>query len=140
MRNNRIPKKVKRSKKIPVKAILSDEPLSHDGEYPVFSFKFCSDNHCLLSEWDGEEIAELIRTFKKMESLTWTGVFKHGGLRYKYIDNYSKPLPLMVSKDETIGEIRVSKQSRIFGFRNRNVFHIIWFDNKHEICPETRRA
>lgn len=120
-------------KKIPVKALTLPDQERND--YPVFSFIHVSEQHCLLSEWQGEELLQLIRALKTMEQLRWTNVGSHGGLRFKPIDNYAKPLPFNVSPEVTVCEFRVCEVKRVFGYRVGNVFRILWFDREHEVCP-----
>lgn len=116
---------------------MTVETRSRD-EYPVFSFRHVSENHCLLSEWKKDELSELLGAFRTMESLTWNQILGHSGLRFKKIDvtSCSKPLPSNVSDDIPLCEIRVCQKKRIFGYRVNNVFTVIWFDRSHEICPE----
>lgn len=137
-KNITIPKQTSIAGKIPAKAteLFNDIQEGH----PVFSFRYACNNNCLLSDWHGKELDELIDTFKTMESMTWNDLLKHKGLRYKAIDKYTKQLPVNVSPDVTLCEIRVCQKKRIFGFRAGNIFRIIWFDRKHEVCSERRRA
>lgn len=120
--------------KIPDKAIIVTQPERED--YPVFSFLHSSDQHCLLSDWRGDELSELIKAFKTMEALPWNQLQRHHGLGFKVVDSFSRPLPQAISPDETIFEVRVCQRKRVFGYRAGNVFRIIWFDRNHEICPE----
>ncbi|KLU61103.1 hypothetical protein CEB3_c26730 [Peptococcaceae bacterium CEB3] len=79
--------------------IHAEEPPS---QYPVFSFVHVSGQHCLLSQWHGKELDQLITALQTMEQLPWDKIGTHNGLRFKPISNPSKPLPGKVSLDETI--------------------------------------
>lgn len=133
---SRIPKHKKSKGFIPATATQITAPKV---KHPVFSFRHTSSNHCLLSDWQGTELLELIDTFKKMESLTWNEVLTHKGLQYKVIDKHSRALPPEVSKDVSICEIRICQRKRVFGYRIDDVFRVIWFDRNHEICPEGKQ-
>ncbi|MBA1335913.1 MAG: hypothetical protein HPY66_1731 [Firmicutes bacterium] len=32
-------------------------------------------------------------------------------------------------------EIKVDDRRRIIGYRGGRIFHLIWFDRDHEVCP-----
>lgn len=106
-------------------------------EYPVFSFRHVCDNHCFLSEWQKDELLELLETFKKMESLTWNELVtnRHGGLDYRKETGLSKPLPAKVSPDVDVCRVKVCEVKRLWGYRVGNVFRVLWFDREHEIVP-----
>ena len=132
-----IPRQQREKSRIPEKATLINS--SDTNNSPVFSFKYASQSHCLLSDWRGDELIELINAFKTMESLTWNQVMQHSGLRYKVISNPARKIPADVSPDVSICEVRICKRKRVLGYRSLNVFRIIWFDREHEICPEGKR-
>ena len=129
-----IKNQVPQTGKINPKAFTIEAEESKAG-YPVFSFAHVCHNHCLLSEWKGKELIELLSTFKTMESVPWHEIRRHKGLNYKPIDGYSKPLPDFVSPDVTLHEVKVCKRKRFFGYRAGDVFRVIWFDREHEVCP-----
>jgi hypothetical protein len=107
-------------------------------ENPVFSFLHVCDNHCLLSAWQGQELLELISTFKTMESLTWNDLVlkRHRGLDYRKEEEYTKPLPPVVSQDVDVCRVKVDgNKKRLWGYRTNNVFRILWFDREHEVIP-----
>lgn len=131
--NNRVKAEL-RGKDISKALELYEDSWDRD-DYPVFSFRHADNNRYLLSEWQEDELKSLIETFKKMESLKWSEINKHKGLNCKPVDPDVLPaeLPEMVSPDVTILQIRVSKKARIFGYRIKNVFHLIWFDRNHDV-------
>lgn len=106
-------------------------------ENPVFSFRHVCDNHCLLSDWQGNELIELISTLKTMETLTWNQLVtnRHSGLDYRKENNYAKPLPPRVSPDIDVCRVKVCERKRLWGYRAGNVFRIMWFDRNHEVIP-----
>ncbi len=38
-----------------------------------------------------------------------------------------------------ISVLRLGGQQRLFGFRDRNVFHIVWWDPRHQIWPSHKK-
>ena len=132
MAKNQLKKPGIKTSKINPKATIPDESRH---EYPVFSFLHVCERHCLLSEWQGQELIELVNAFKKMESVKWNQLFDHPGLNYEKIHKYSKPPPPQVSPDVTVYGFRVSEKKRVFGYRAGNVFRILWFDRNHEVTP-----
>jgi len=124
----------KKPGKIPVE-VLELKGESTDNLTPLFSFKHVSDNHCLLCEWGNPELSELIGTLKTMESLTWSQVRQHKGLNLTGVDHPAYPPPPSVPGDASITEVRVDEKRRLFGYRGGRVFHLIWFDRNHQVCP-----
>jgi hypothetical protein len=38
-----------------------------------------------------------------------------------------------------ISVLRLGGQQRLYGFRDRNVFHLVWWDPRHEIWPSHKK-
>lgn len=116
---------------------VPEEEGSTDNLQPVFSFRDLCNNHFQLHEWQEDEIKKLVQTFRDCGNWTWSEAKKVRGFNLKPVDprTFSKSLPEFISPDLTILEFRVSKRARVFGYRARNVFHIIWFDRNHEVYP-----
>ncbi|HMH92267.1 MAG TPA: hypothetical protein VK586_14425 [Streptosporangiaceae bacterium] len=38
-----------------------------------------------------------------------------------------------------ISVIRFAGEPRLYGFRDRNVFHVVWWDPRHEIWPSRKK-
>jgi len=105
-----------------------------DGEYPVFSFKHCDDNRYCLWELDENELKQLMRFFKKMESMRWVDVKRHRGFRWETYEQSDVPgLPKNLPPDAKIIHLKVTKPFVIFGYRIGGVFHIVWFDPDHNV-------
>lgn len=100
-----------------------------------FGFLSVCDNHCLLSEWHGSELSELIGCFKKVERTIWKNILKDDGLDYKRHHHINLPLPKNFPPDATLDSIRVNQKMRLYGYRLNDVFYIVWFDREHLVCP-----
>lgn len=120
--------------KVPKNALSIQNDIDYFKLNPVFKFSNIDHNKWTLYDWNSSEIRDLMDTFRKMEQSTWYDVLKHPGLNLKKIEyiNY----PAHISPDESIYEIRVCKVKRIFGFIDKNIFNLIWFDRNHSVCPE----
>lgn len=94
-------------------------------------FSMCDSKHPMW-DLDSEEIKEFIKFAKKVEQLEWKDIRKDKGLRYETLNNYKGPES--ISKDVSICSMRLSRKSRIIGYRQEEYFYIIWFDNNHETC------
>ncbi|HLO48869.1 MAG TPA: hypothetical protein VK211_10685 [Kamptonema sp.] len=129
--------------RIPEQATQLAESSSTDEEHPSFRFTYADKNRWLLSDWTSQEINELIEGLKKIEKYTWGQIKGHGskkrgesvGTGYKLINKHPT-LPENVPEDVRLSEMRIDEKKRIFGFRLKSVYYIIWFDRNHEVCPE----
>ncbi len=137
------PSPQRKGNRIPEKAIAIPQQTSTDDEHPGFRFTCVDKNRWRLSEWTSSEIDDLLAGLKKIESYTWgqiksQGTKKRGasvGTGYKLVNNHPK-LPENVPEDVKLSEMRIDDKKRIFGFRDRSVYYIIWFDRDHSVCPE----
>lgn len=102
------------------------------------SFTYLDKTKWKLTEWNSEELKDLIETFQTIESLDWNEIQSHSGLRYKQLHNPPKVNNDKISPDSMarICEMRVCPRKRIHGFRVRNIFCLVWFDKDHQVCPE----
>ena len=111
---------------------------------PAFSFlHFDQDSEC-PSAWASEEIKTLFVRLKVAAGMTWEQVIKSGGapgnktgLGFTPVDvkKCSRKLPMQLSDDIDLSEIRVSEKARIFGVRNESTYFVIWLDRNHAIFP-----
>lgn len=84
------------------------ENINYDKEKALLSFSYADDNKFKMSEWlRKNDLNDLIKCFKKVESLTWNDIKKDSGLRYKSIDDITHKLPQNLPEDVELKEIRV---------------------------------
>ena len=100
------------------------------------AFYYACGKNCQLSDWHNTELKELIRCFKKIENLTWNDIKTHNGLNYEPISSLAIEPPANIPPDASFSSLRVSKESRLYGFRLEDTFYIIWFDKNHIVCPK----
>lgn len=103
------------------------------------SLKYFDKNFECFSEWTKDELACFSNFVDKVNSLTWSEIKKHSGLKYTDINN-AKNIPNnsikeKLSRDITFCELRVSEKARVVGFRRNAIFFLCWLDRNHRICP-----
>ncbi len=69
---------------------------------------------------DSNDIKDFITFAKKVENEEWKDIKKDKGLRYEALENLKKPSN--ISKDITLYSMRLSKKSRIIGYRQDEFF------------------
>ncbi|MDQ4679890.1 hypothetical protein [Stenotrophomonas maltophilia group sp. RNC7] len=133
-KNKNVVKHNNKKTKVPQDALMIKDNVDYFKLNPVFKFSSIDKNKWTLYEWAPNELKDLMNTFNQMEQLTWNDVLKHSGLRVKIIRDIKQPPH--ISPDESIYEIRVCKVKRIFGYIDKNIFNLVWFDREHSVCPE----
>lgn len=124
-----------RGKRISPKAFEAEEEGSTDHLPPVFSFAETCPNHFKLCDWQYEELKHLNDVLRRYSRMSWAEIRKEKGFGPVDSSTFSVQLPQYISPDIAILEFRVNKRARIFGYRARQVFNIIWFDRNHEVYP-----
>ena len=145
-KKRKIPKPAQKigARRIPASAVTkSTLSQSTDTDYPSFRFTYADKNRWTLSDWTAADINDLIAGFRKIEQYNWAQIKSHGskkqgesvGTGYKLISHHPV-LPENLPEDAKLSEIRLDKEKRLFGFRIRSVYYIVWFDRDHSVCPE----
>lgn len=133
-------KKVKRSHSKSNNKINSDNTELKSQEYDSMTGKIIFENvahnkTCSIEHWNGKEFKLLIDCFQKIESLSWSQIKSDSGLNFERNANIAIQLPKNFPLDCKLYSMRVSKKMRIYGYRAREFFCIIWFDKHHAVCP-----
>ncbi len=129
--DNKKPKIIHNQTKIPQSA-TKIKPVDDTVQYVGVRFGSCDDNKLVLHDWQKSEIKQFIKTVKKLEGMTWVKAKSDPGFQIKTIKN-KKP-PKYLSQDISLQEIRVTQKARLHGYYFSGHFHILWFDNNHEVC------
>ena len=90
---------------------------------------------CSISDWNGREFKLLIDCFQKIEKLSWKQIQSDPGLNFERNKNIALPLPSNFPPDANLCSIRVNQKMRLYGYRVREFFYIVWFDKNHLVCP-----
>lgn len=110
--------------------------INYDYRLGKIAFSSVCHNKCCISNWFGDELVSLVDTFKKVESMNWSDIFKDVGLKWERNKQISTKLPSDFPIDAKLCSLRVSGKMRLYGYRAQEYFYIVWFDKNHEICPE----
>ena len=94
----------------------------------------------------GDELAGLMRSLAGFETMTMAEAF-NGGHPGKDYDIEEIPTVQARERLDAIGladmtkisRFRLTGTQRLYGFRVANVFHVVWWDPRHEIWPSSRR-
>lgn len=97
----------------------------------VLKFSMCDSKHTLY-ELNQKELKEFIKFAKKVETTKWKDIKNDKGLKYEKLSNINTPSN--ISNDVVIRSMRLSNKFRIIGYRDKEYFYIVWFDNNHEEC------
>lgn len=129
------------SKRIDFKIMgLAEEGNSAENEKGYVALKYFDKNFECFSDWSKDELVSFSNFIDKVNQLEWKEIKRHGGLRYKSIENAdglpNNNIQERLSKDITFCEFRISQKARVVGFRINAVFFLCWLDRNHRICPE----
>lgn len=105
---------------------------SDEDETCILKFSSCDDNKYQMYNLNIRELKEFIKFAKKVENMQWKDIRRDRGLNYESLKGLKNPLYL--SEDVVLHSMRLSKKFRIIGYKDKNMFYIIWFDNNHETC------
>jgi hypothetical protein len=90
-----------------------------------------------LSNYGRDEVAAAIDCLRQVCAQAWSDIYANDGLRPKYVEDHELPMqrPLFIDKGTRISYVRASQKWRIYGFRDGNVFFVLWFDFRKTIRP-----
>lgn len=110
-----------------------NKQLIQDNDNSTCNLKFsqCDDNKYQLWTLNKEQLKRFVSFAKKIENMKWVDINNSTSINYENINNLKKPD--FISNDINLKSMRVDKKFRIYGYRMRNDFYIIWFDPNHEL-------
>lgn len=104
---------------------------SSNKKNPVFSLKYIQKGFGIEECPDEDKIA-LLKKMAQLSQTTWQDIFqssRHGTGQEKIDKNSLKvPLPTCVKDDTNLIAIRYKGLAPMVGFRENDVFHILWVD------------
>lgn len=104
---------------------------NYDNTTCNLKFSRCDDNKYQLCALNKEQLKRFVSFAKKIENMKWVDINNSTSINYENINNLKKPD--FISNDINLKSMRVDKKFRIYGYRMRNDFYIIWFDPNHEL-------
>lgn len=98
---------------------------------PIFSLYYLEKSHC-LSNCTKEEKAAFADTLHKLSQLTWNEIIsspRHGAGYEKIAKNaIRQPMPSHIKSDINLIAFRFCAKAPMIGYREENIFHVIWLD------------
>lgn len=98
---------------------------------PVFSLRHIQQDYC-ISRCDQDDKVAFADQIVLLSKLTWGQIKfapKHGlGSEKIARSSFNVPIPDSVKEDVTFLAMRYNGKKAMVGFRDRAVFHILWFD------------
>ena len=123
-------------------------PTTWNDEYPswrVGQLQVAAGDPFTWNDLSAEKLLEIRAQLASFESMTWNQISVEG----KY-HNHSIPVNRLIPqaqrrlRDMGLGSyddlfrFRIGNLPRIWGFRDRHVMHLLWWDPEHLICPSGR--
>ncbi|NOT58991.1 MAG: hypothetical protein HOP19_02075 [Acidobacteria bacterium] len=107
-----------------------DEP-NHDQKCPVFSFEHLQSAYC-ITNCTSDERAAFTERMRLLSQLTWAQIKclpKHG-LGFEKIAQHAiqTGIPSHITADVALIAFRFFGKAPMVGYRDRRIFHILWFD------------
>jgi hypothetical protein len=103
---------------------------------PCFCFQYIHSEYNSSVCTDEQKIA-LVHTLEKLSALTWVdieGSHRHGLGAEKITKSSIHPtIPNTVPHDAVFLAIRFAGKAPMIGFRERNIFHIVFLDSKFSV-------
>jgi hypothetical protein len=95
----------------------------------------------------GGDLCEILRHMASLESMTVSEVFPGGGKPGKDYDVDGIPTVAARERLDDIGladmtkisVLRLTGEKRLYGFRDANVFYVVWWDPLHQIWPSRKK-
>ncbi|HAV4234685.1 hypothetical protein WKW51_05930 [Acinetobacter baumannii] len=104
----------------------------------IFSLQYIQKNHCYSNCQPAEKQALADAIFKRRE-MTWKTIAKEArhGLGYEKIERKSLnvAVPNVVPEDASILSFRFYGLAPMVGYRENDIFHILWLDREYKVYP-----
>lgn len=129
---------------------------STGGDNPLFCFEHA--DRATQREWvfkpSATHAPDVISKLCDFAALTWRDIERQmTGGRKRHRKHHDMPIDKLCSDaqadikrrrlDEDFGDtifrFRLSGEKRLWGFRQGRVFHVVWWDPEHKVCPSEKR-
>lgn len=131
--------------------VVNELPDSYLKKRPSWRFERCDDSHCDWCVTQNDNFQFIISKLMLFEGMTWDELLKatggkKSGNKHHFIpiSDYSKEAQkraeeLHLDVYEELFSISLEGAKKLFGILDDGVFHIVWYDHEHEICPYTKK-
>src|SRR5215217_8347129 len=113
--------------------VSSDIPThDYDQETPVFCVRHVDGAYCITA-CSEEQKASFLQTIRALSQITWRQILlasresKYGSEKLPQTA-IGRPKPRHLTADQSLIAIRFWEKCRMVGYREREIFRIIWFD------------
>ena len=120
---------------------------------PIWSFRYCDFEH---ERWgiasNGEILPDILARLRDFQGQTWGEILRDTAGRNGNTKNHDIPLTDIIKEAQkrfsdinlhqdfdSLYSLTVTGRLRLFGILTEEVFHLVWIDVSHEICPSTKR-
>lgn len=126
-----------------------EDALAYKKQFPVWRFNRYDQSHPKWCINKKDFYSDLMTKLISFEGMTWheieaTSGGRKAGTNHHFIrvadlikDAQKRLDELNLYYDELFS-LRLSSKERLFGILENGVYHILWYDAYHEICPVTR--
>lgn len=105
---------------------------------PAFSLRHLRRDFC-ISKCTPEEKAAFADTLHKLSQLSWAQIRsapRHGsGCEKIEHSSIRTEIPSIVTKEVSLLAFRFYGKAPMIGFRDKDIFHILWFDRDFTVYP-----
>ena len=111
----------------------SSSNINYEDECPIFSFKYLAKDtkYCISNCIDDDKIA-FVDQFFKLSHLSWKQIKNNGrhklGCEKINHSSIKTAIPPNITPDGILLAFRFNGKKPMIGFRDKSIFHIIWFD------------
>lgn len=107
---------------------------SYQDEPPKFSLQFIQASHC-INKCEAEEQRDFVQAMYKRKDQSWKSLqsMPHEKLGFEPIKQGFKVSIPQCAAEKTLLAFRFSGQKAMIGFRERDVFYILWFDRDFSV-------
>lgn len=119
-----------------LKAPVETSRKSGNNQRPVFSLYNIVKDYCVL-KCTNEEKVGFAEKLRELSNLTWNEIInaQRHGMGSEKIKRVSilKQIPKNITEETTFLSLRFSGKKAMVGYRDLDVFHIVWLDRNYEI-------
>lgn len=107
---------------------------SYMDEPPKFSLRHVQKSHC-INNCTKDERLDFVQAMFRRKDISWKELLNapHGGIGYEPIRAGFRVVIPDVAQKESIISFRFSGKKAMVGFRERDVFYVLWFDTKFDV-------
>jgi len=130
---------------------VGNEPDSYFLKNPVWKFSNCDREHDRWKISEDKFDEDFIEKLISYERMTWGDIFQTYGGKTKGTNNHyvsvvdfckeaqERVKNLKIDEYQEFFSLRLAGRSRLWGILMDGIFHVLWKDDLHEVCPSEKR-